>query len=135
MTRHSSSRIPLLRRIATNGTQPAVSDPDWDTLMACAQEGDRAAYHRLLQGITLHLRSLAARWHRDLGDVEDAVQDVLLAVHSIRHTYDPARPFAPWLVAIANRRFIDRLRRQGGARDRNGVLAAEHGPQVNLEER
>ncbi len=62
----------------------------------------------------------------------------LLTVHSIRQTYDPTRPFAPWLVAIANRRFIDRLRRQGRRRDREIPLTAEHEtfcePQANLEE-
>ncbi|SPC12366.1 sigma-70 family RNA polymerase sigma factor [Cupriavidus oxalaticus] len=46
-------------------------------------------------------------------DIEDAVQDVLLTVHAVRHTYDPARPFGPWLVAIANRRIVDGLRRRG----------------------
>lgn len=85
------------------------------------------------------MRSLAARRHRDPGDVEDSVQDVLLTVHSIRQTYDPARPFAPWLVAIANRRFIDRLRRQGRTRDREIPLTDEHEtfcePAANLEER
>ena len=114
-------------------------DVDWSILMARAQEGDRAAYHRLLKEITPYLRSLAARRHRDNGDVEDSVQDVLLTIHSIRKTYDPTRPFAPWLVAIANRRFIDRLRRRGRTRDREIPLTAEHEtfsePQANLEER
>jgi len=106
--------------------------------MAHAQDGDRAAYHRLLQEITPYLRSLAARRHRDPSDVEDAVQDVLLTVHAIRQTYDPNRSFAPWLVAIANRRFIDRLRRQGRRREREVVLSAEHEtfcePETNLDE-
>ncbi|MGH8790252.1 MAG: sigma-70 family RNA polymerase sigma factor, partial [Cupriavidus necator] len=34
-------------------------------------------------------------------------------VHAVRHTYDPARPFGPWLVAIVNRRIVDGLRRRG----------------------
>jgi RNA polymerase sigma-70 factor (ECF subfamily) len=41
---------------------------------------------------------------------EDAVQDALLAIHKKRHTYDPARPFGPWLAAIARYKWIDRLR-------------------------
>jgi RNA polymerase sigma-70 factor (ECF subfamily) len=40
------------------------------------------------------------------------VQESLLAVHRARHTYDPARPFAPWLYAIVQNRFIDALRVQ-----------------------
>jgi len=117
---------------------PVARDVDWSILMAHAQDGDRAAYHRLLQEITPYLRSRAARRHRDPSDVEDAVQDVLLTVHAIRQTYDPNRPFAPWLVAIANRRFIDRLRRQGRRREREVVLSAEHEtfcePETNLDE-
>jgi len=85
------------------------------------------------------LRSLAARRHSDAGDAEDSVQDILLTVHSIRQTYDPTRPFAPWLVAIANRRFVDRLRRRGRTRNREIPLTAEHEtfcePAANLEER
>jgi RNA polymerase sigma-70 factor (ECF subfamily) len=42
--------------------------------------------------------------------IEDAVQDVLLAVHEKRHTYDTSRPFGPWLAAIARYKWIDRLR-------------------------
>jgi RNA polymerase sigma-70 factor (ECF subfamily) len=41
------------------------------------------------------------------------VQDVLLTVHRVRHTYNPSRPFKPWLAAIARRRSIDLLRRRG----------------------
>jgi RNA polymerase sigma-70 factor (ECF subfamily) len=55
-----------------------------------------------------------------------AAQDVLLTVHAVRHTYDPGRPFGPWLVAIANRRIIDRLRRQMRDRSREIELTAEH---------
>ena len=94
--------------------------------MARAQDGDRAAYRRLLEEITPFLRALAARRHRDLSDAEDAIQDVLLTLHATRHTYDPARPFGPWLVAIANHRLIDRLRRQGRLRSRETALMPEH---------
>ena len=67
----------------------------------------------LLQVITPYLRSLVRRWHKDPWDLEDTVQDILLNTHSIRHTYDPSRPFGPWLVGIAKRHAIDRLRRVG----------------------
>jgi RNA polymerase sigma factor (sigma-70 family) len=142
MTQDRSSRPPTLRLVRRDGrigAEPAARDPDWAILMARAQDGDRGAYHRLLQEITPYLRSLAARHRRDPNDIEDAVQDILLTVHSIRQTYDPARPFGPWLVTIANRRFIDRLRRQGRSRNREIHLTAEHEtfcePQANLEER
>ena len=139
-----NGRPPQLRLVGSEGyAAPAVPEPtsrdtDWAILMAHAQDGDRLAYQRLLREITPYLRSLAARRHRDPSDVEDAVQDILLTVHAIRHTFDPTRPFGPWLVTIANRRFIDRLRRQGRRRGRETPLMPEHEtfsePQANLEE-
>ena len=140
-----NGRPPQLRLVGSEGDAapavpgPTIRDTDWAILMAHAQDGDRSAYQRLLREITPYLRSLAARRHRDPSDVEDAVQDILLTVHAIRHTFDPTRPFGPWLVTIANRRFIDRLRRQGRRRDRETPLMPEHEtfsePQANLEER
>src|SRR5262245_4597064 len=85
---------------------------DWSALMTQAQDGDRHAYRVLLEDVSPYLRALASRCFGDPSDVEDAVQDVLLAIHMMRKTYDPARPFGPWLVAIAKRRIIDRLRRK-----------------------
>jgi RNA polymerase sigma-70 factor (ECF subfamily) len=141
MTRGPRDRVPKLTLVGksapfgqnTNRCDPGedaagppVRDIDWSILMARAQDGDRAAYLRVLEAMTPYLRALAARHQRDPNEIEDAVQDVLLTVHSIRHTYDPARPFGPWLVAIANRRFFDRLRRQGRTRARETPLTAEH---------
>ena len=91
----------------------ADGTPDSSVAMARAQGGNRDAYRRLLEAITPYLRALAARYFHNRSDVEDTVQDVLLTIHTVRHTYDPARPFGPWLVAIARRRIIDGLRRQG----------------------
>jgi RNA polymerase sigma factor (sigma-70 family) len=99
---------------------------DWSILMARAQDGDAAAYLRLLEQITPYLRSRSARYHRDPGDIEDTVQDVLLTLHSVRQTYDPMRPFGPWLVGLANRRAFDRLRRQGRQRAYEVPLRTEH---------
>ena len=78
--------------------------------MARAQNGEQTAYRLLLDEATPYLRAVA---RRRLGqqEVDDAVQDILLSLHSVRHTYDPTRPFKPWLIAIAQRRLVDRLRR------------------------
>jgi RNA polymerase sigma-70 factor (ECF subfamily) len=84
----------------------------WGLLMAQAQAGEAPSYRRLLLEVTPYLRTIARRYHRDPRDVEDSVQDVLLTLHTVRHTYDPARPFKPWLVTIARRRIADRLRTQ-----------------------
>jgi RNA polymerase sigma-70 factor, ECF subfamily len=111
---------------------------DWSILMAHAQAGNQDAYRRLLVEITPYVRSIAVKGHGDPADIEDSVQDVLLTVHAVRHTYDPTRPFGPWLVAIANRRVIDRLRRQGRTTARETPLTEEHetfaAPAANYDE-
>lgn len=99
---------------------------DWSQLMVRAQDGDRQAYRALLEDVTPYLRSIAGRCFKQASDIEDAVQDVLLTVHMVRHAYDPARPFGPWLLAIANRRIIDRLRRDTRKKAREIELAPQH---------
>ena len=81
----------------------------WDQLMTAAQVGDANAYRTLLGELAPWLRRYYAR-RLPPSMTEDAVQDVLLAIHEKRHTYDPARPFGPWLAAIARYKWIDRLR-------------------------
>ena len=84
--------------------------PDvWARLMIAAQGGDKAAYRLLLDELQVWLlRYYRRRLPPDA--VDDAVQDALIAVHTKRHTWDPARPFAPWLAGIARYKWIDRLR-------------------------
>jgi|SRR5215469_3817173 len=88
-----------------------TAPPDnWGCLMARAQDGDRYAYRALLTAITPYIRALARRALRDAADIDEVVQDVLLTLHEIRHTFDPNRPFAPWFATIARRRIVDRVR-------------------------
>jgi RNA polymerase sigma-70 factor (ECF subfamily) len=81
--------------------------------MAAAQEGDARAYDMLLRDILPLLRGICRRRIANQAEAEDAVQDTLLTIHRLRHTYDPSRPLRPWLVTIAERRAVDRLRRLG----------------------
>lgn len=87
-------------------------DHIWSGFMAAAQDGDGAAYARLLREIAPFLRVLVRHRCRDPDRAEDIVQDVLLTLHRVRHTYDPNRPFTPWLAAICERRSIDALRKR-----------------------
>ena len=132
----STSAIVETGQAAAGDARRADGSLSWSRLMTRAQDGDRQAYRLLLDDMTPYLRSLAARCFKEQNDVEDAVQEVLLTVHAIRHAYDPGRPFGPWLLAIANRRIIDRLRRQTRAKLREIALTAEHetfsGGQANL---
>lgn len=92
---------------------PDTSSGHWDSLMAAALAGDAHAYRSLLLELVPWLRRYYQRRVPPMM-VEDSVQDVLLAVHEKRHTYDPSRHFAPWITAIARYKWIDRLRAMKG---------------------
>jgi RNA polymerase sigma-70 factor (ECF subfamily) len=124
MVANQGKRGPRLTLVKPS--RPQDSGRNWSALMARAQDGDREAYRTLLEDMTPYLRALAARCFKGSLDVEDAVQDILLTVHAVRHAYDPRRPFGPWLVALANRRLIDRLRRETRLRSREIELNAGH---------
>jgi RNA polymerase sigma-70 factor (ECF subfamily) len=112
-------------------------DVRWSALMAAAQAGDEVAYARLLGECLPLLRAICRARLRDPAEAEDAVQDALLTLHRVRHTYDPARPFRPWLAAIAERRALDRVRRRGRRDSRESPLegALELGREGEAEER
>lgn len=105
-----------LRSAPAASTSPSGQARDsgevWGAWMVSAQDGDRDAYHALLVGITPYLRAITQRYLGRCDDAEDAVQEILLVVHDIRHTYERGRPFKPWLSTIATRRCIDLLRRR-----------------------
>ncbi len=79
--------------------------------MGRAQSGDGQAYGELLADVASMLRRYLAKHIHDAQDVEDVLQETLLAIHRGRHTYDPRRPLEPWLFAIARNAKIDYVRR------------------------
>ncbi len=82
-------------------------------LLLDAQSGDAAAYRTFLSEVALLARGfLRRRMGRLPDDVEDLVQETLLAVHNQRHTYDPSQPVTAWLHAIARYKLVDLLRRR-----------------------
>jgi RNA polymerase sigma factor (sigma-70 family) len=85
-----------------------VADADWRGLMIAAQSGSGGAYRQLGERANWLQRYYARRLPPAM--IADAVQEALLAVHEKRHTYDPSKPFGPWLAAMARYKWIDRLR-------------------------
>jgi RNA polymerase sigma-70 factor (ECF subfamily) len=85
--------------------------------MRAASRGDAAGYRCLLTELAPTLRALArggfSRYGLPAEDAEDVVQETLLALHLKRHTWDEAKPFLPWVRAIARNKLIDNLRRRG----------------------
>lgn len=97
-----------------------VSSP-WETFEAAvaplwqrAQQGDDAAYREALGWMARRLRAYLRRRLADRPeDVEDLLQETLLALHLQRGTHDPKRPVSHWMHAIARYKLIDHWRRHG----------------------
>jgi RNA polymerase sigma-70 factor (ECF subfamily) len=80
--------------------------------MVRVQSGDQDAYRVLLDDVAQVLRGFLRRRVADSNEVDDVLQDVLMAMHRARHTFDPMRPVEPWLFAIARTVTIDHARRR-----------------------
>ncbi|HXC58996.1 MAG TPA: sigma-70 family RNA polymerase sigma factor [Steroidobacteraceae bacterium] len=109
------------RRANTSNSRGNVEQAErelqWAGWMRAATAGDEGAYRRLLDSLAGHLRRmvrhrLARIGHGDL-EVEDIVQETLLAIHLKRHTWRPSEPVSPWVAAISRNKTIDVLRRRG----------------------
>ncbi|RWM19458.1 sigma-70 family RNA polymerase sigma factor [Mesorhizobium sp.] len=90
-----------------------LNDSELADLMRASQDGDGHAYAALLEAIAPIVRKTVLRQTAAFQrhEAEDIVQDVLVALHVARATYDPARPFLPWLAGIARIRISDTTRR------------------------
>jgi len=96
---------------------PQVTRGDrWGDLMRVALAGDEVSYERLLlelaQSLRASIRGALARSGQGNADVEDVVQEVLLAVHLKRGTWNTSLPFGPWINAITRYKTVDALRRR-----------------------
>lgn len=127
---------PEEARLATS--EEAADADGWGHLLAAAQRGDAAAYRAFLHAALPFIRAVVRRRCRSDELAEDAVQEALLTVHRVRHTYMPGRPVKPWLAAIADRRAIDAIRRRSriAGRELNDDRAYETfaDPAANREE-
>lgn len=105
---------PALMDTVTNDIKPTHESDEkrWSELMVNAQVGNESDYQQLLAELTnvicVFLRSRFGNHHF----IEDCVQEILIAIHQARHTYDQKRPFRPWLFAIVRNKAIDTLRKQ-----------------------
>ncbi len=88
--------------------------------------GDATAYQAFLKDLSAHLRAFFRKRLAQLpDDVEDLVQETLLAVHNQRHTYDADQPLTAWVHAIARYKLVDLLRRRAGREAMNDPLDDE----------
>src|SRR5512134_271478 len=106
-----------MQRMTFEGRASAGEDRLRD-LFSRGIAGDAAAYHAFLRDLSAHLRAFLRKRLAALPDeVEDLVQESLIAVHNQRHTYDAGLPLTAWVHAIAKYKLVDLLRRRAG-RDR-----------------
>ncbi len=92
-----------------------VQSDDWGVLLTAANAGDGPAYARFLAVVAPVLRGIVRARGAGLGEAacEDVVQEVLLAIHLKRHTWDRTAPVRPWLYAIARYKVVDAFRARG----------------------
>jgi RNA polymerase sigma-70 factor (ECF subfamily) len=138
----SRNNVRAAAEYASGAGRLTSRDAEWAVLMRAARAGDGVAYERCLREMTRALRPLVRRGLDRAGgnpaELEDVVQDILIAVHLKRHTWDDSRPIAPWIAGIARYKIIDSLRRRGNRtslpiEDFADILAAEDEPQTVSE--
>jgi RNA polymerase sigma-70 factor (ECF subfamily) len=92
---------------------------DWEDLegqlrtwMVASLDGDAGAHRRLLAALSGYLRGyFVRRLGAGAAEVEDLVQETLLAIHLKRSSYDRSLPFTPWAYAVARYKLADHFRR------------------------
>ncbi|MBL1147753.1 MAG: sigma-70 family RNA polymerase sigma factor [Pseudomonadota bacterium] len=87
------------------------ANPDWSVWMRAAQQGDKTCYNKLLTAIAPVLRRFVQGRIFNHDAIEDIVQEILLAIHKSRHTYNPDEPFERWMYGVARYKMIDYLRK------------------------
>ncbi|WP_449425359.1 RNA polymerase sigma factor [Rhodanobacter lindaniclasticus] len=119
--------MPVEPATASTSQSPDRRRAAW---MAAAQAGDRRAYEKLLADSVALIRAVARRQGVAQDQWDDVVQETLITVHRVRHTYDPSRSYDAWLGAIASRRAIDSLRSRGrrDSRELHDDLALDNHP-------
>ena len=122
--------VPAESATASSSETPDQRRAAW---MAAAQAGDRRAYEKLLADSVALIRAAARRQGVAFDQLDDVVQETLLTVHRVRHTYDPTRSYDAWLGAIASRRAIDALRSHGrrSSRELHDEYAVDNHPDAD----
>jgi len=82
----------------------------WREMFIEASSGNKSIYEELLNEMGDYLRGFCRRYVFVESNIDDCVQNCLMAIHKSRETYDPNRPFGPWFFAIVRFKIIDDIR-------------------------
>lgn len=102
----------------------------WRAWMAAAQQGDTAAYEKLLAELLPQMRGFVGNRVFDVGAREDVVQNLFLSIHRARHTYRSELPFTPWVYAVARNAVTDHARQKLRRSEREAPLEAAGEPEA-----
>jgi RNA polymerase sigma factor (sigma-70 family) len=99
--------------------------------MERAQGGDREAFHLLFKDVGTLITRFLRRRLSDNSEIEDISQEAMIAVYKSRHTYQPGRPFEPWLFAIVRNVSGEHFRRE---RQRLGFqIQVDEWPEISVQ--
>lgn len=94
--------------------------------MLASHQGDQEAYQNLLTEVSYVIEDYLHLRFGPINVLEDCVQECLLALHIARNTYDPKRPFRPWMFTIVRHKTIDILRKTNRQVQIERAVAQEH---------
>ena len=114
---------------AAHISQMRLTETQLKAQMLAGLEGDAGAHASLLRACApLLTRFFARRLQRGAADLDDLVQEALIAVHTRRESFDRERPFTAWLFSIARHKLVDHFRRSARRQTVDGldeILAQE----------
>lgn len=120
-----------------NTTGPVSSDSDlgeredrWKNLFIGASRGSAEDYESFLKQISQYLSVFLKRYLFSETQIEDCIQECLLAIHRSKQTFDPTKPFSPWFFTIVKHKAIDQIRKNQRIKNRE-VLEPSFGEYVN----
>ena len=88
-----------------------VDEINFEEKMQLAKDGEKQVYEDVLKNLLPLITNFVRKYYyKNLFDVDDLAQEILLAIHQSIHTYDCSRKFKPWVYAIANYKIKDYLR-------------------------